>query len=117
MKLKEIVEELDLEIKSGGGKLDTDVRRGYVSDLMSDVIANAQEGDLWITLQVHVNIIAVASMKSLSGVILINKREPEESTLEKAVSEDIPLFISSLPAFEVVGKLYQLGITGLSDAS
>jgi predicted transcriptional regulator len=112
MKLQEIVQQLDFEIKSGGAGLDSEVRRGYVSDLMSDVIANAKKGDLWITLQVHINIIAIASMKELSGIVLIMGRQPESATLEKATSMNIPILVSELPAFEVAGRLYQLGITG-----
>ena len=116
MKLREIVRKLNLDVKSGESRLDSDVNRGYVSDLMSDVIANTKKGDLWITLQVHINIVAVASMKELSGIILINNRQPEAATLEKAKRENIPVLISELPAFEVVGRLYRLGITGVDDA-
>ena len=116
MRLQEIVRELDLDVKSGASRLDIDVSRGYVSDLMSDVIANSKKGDLWITLQVHINIVAVASMKELSGIILINNRQPEAATLEKAKDENIPLLVSSLPAFELTGRLYKLGITGMDDA-
>ena len=116
MTLSEIVKELGLEVKSGETKLDIDIRRGYVSDLMSDVIANTKKGDLWITLQVHINIIAVASMKELAGIVLINSRQPEVATLEKAKSENIPVLVSKFPAFEVVGRLYSLGITGVDDA-
>jgi hypothetical protein len=116
MTLQDLVGNMKLEVKSGKSRLDTEVRRGYVSDLMSDVIANTAKGDLWITLQVHINIVAVASMKELSGIILINGHEPEKATLEKAQSENIPLFVSDLPAFEVVGRLYQLGISGTGDA-
>jgi hypothetical protein len=116
MTLHDIVGNLDLEIKSGENRLDTTVRRGYVSDLMSDVIAHTGKGDLWITLHVHVNIVAVAAMKELSGIILINGRQPEEAALEKARMENIPLFVSRLPAFEVVGRLYQLGVSGMGDA-
>ena len=116
MKLSEIVKKLNLDVKSGEARLDSDVSRGYVSDLMSDVIANAKKGDLWITLQVHINVVAVATMKELSGIILINGREPEAATLEKAKDENIPILISQLPAFEVAGRLYELGITGVDDA-
>jgi len=116
MTLEEITDKLGLEVKSGQDKLDMEVRRGYVSDLMSDVIANTKEGDLWITLQVHINIVAVASMKGLSGIILINGRQPEAATLEKARTENVPIFVSAQPAFEVAGRLYQLGITGMDDA-
>jgi hypothetical protein len=116
MTLHDIVDKLDLEVKSGETKLGAEVHRGYVSDLISDVIANTKAGDLWITLQVHINIVAVASMKELSGIILINGRQPEEATLNKAISENVPLLVSALPAFELVGRLYALGVAGIDDA-
>ncbi len=116
MKLREIATKLDLDVLSGESQLDIDVSRGYVSDLMSDVIANTKKDDLWITLQVHINIVAVATMKELSGIILINNRQPEAATLEKAKGENIPILVSYLPAFEVAGRLYKLGITGVDDA-
>ncbi len=117
MKLKEIVEKLALEVRTKNVALDYDVKRGYASDLLSDVLANANEGDLWITLQVHQNIAAVAGMKGLSGIILINSREPEEATLRKAEDEKIPIMVSKLAAFELTGRLYNLGITGTGNAA
>ena len=112
MNLIEIVEKLQLTIKTGAGLLDKEIKRGYVSDLMSDVMANADEGDLWVTLQIHQNIVAVAVMKSLGGIILINGREPEAETVQKAETEGLPILISDLPAFELVGRLFELGISG-----
>ena len=112
MKLKDIVQNLDLEVASGENNLDREVTRGYASDLMSDVIANAGKNDLWVTLQTHLNIVAVASMKELAGIVLINGRRPEQETLKRAIQEEIPILVSSLPSFEVVGRLYGLGITG-----
>jgi predicted transcriptional regulator len=112
MTLAEVVNKLRVHVKTGNERLDVEVTRGYVSDLMSDVMANAREGDLWVTLQIHQNIVAVAVMKSLSGIILVNGREPQEETLRKAASEQIPVLVSSLSAFELVGQLYQLGISG-----
>lgn len=113
MKLEDIVRKLDLEVTSGEKKLDREVTRGYASDLMSDVIANAQKNDIWVTLQTHANIVAVASMKELAGIVLINGRRPEQETLRRAVQEGIPILVSSLPSFEVVGRLYSYGITGM----
>ncbi len=113
MTLKKIIEELELETVYGGTGLDADVSRGYASDLLSDVIANAQKGEVWITLQIHQNIAAVASMKELSGIMIINGRRPEAETLEKAEEENIPMMVSRLPAFELIGRLYKLGITGI----
>jgi hypothetical protein len=112
MRLSEIAEALELEIRSAAESLDTEVRGGYASDLMSDVIANAEEGYLWVTLQVHVNIVAVAAMKELAGVILVNGREPQEDTVAKGKEKNVPLLVSRLPAFELIGRLYRLGIPG-----
>lgn len=113
MTLKDLVAELDLEVKSGENQLTRQVTRGYASDLMSDVIAGAMEGDVWVTLQVHVNIIAVAAMKDIAAIILTQSRNPEQETLEKSVDENIPILISKLPAFELVGRIYALGIPGM----
>lgn len=110
MKLKEIVDILSLEVKTPSLDLDREVTGGYVSDLLSDVIGNSKEGFVWITLQIHLNIIAVASLKGLSGIILVNNRQPEEATLNKAIQENVPVMTSSLPTFEIVGRLYSLGL-------
>jgi len=112
MKLKEVVEKFGLEVKCGVDKLDQEISGGYASDLLSDVIANGKAGDLWITLQIHANIVGVASMKDLLGIIIINSRQPEEKTIEKAKEEGVPIMVSKLPAFELVGRLYESGISG-----
>ncbi|MEJ2701631.1 MAG: hypothetical protein P8Z79_04250 [Sedimentisphaerales bacterium] len=113
MKLKELIEKLNLGVRSAKDSLDREVVRGYASDLLSDVLANTEEGDLWITLQIHQNIAAVASMKNLAGIVLVNGREPEQETVEKAEAENIVIVVTDLPAFELVGRLYGLGITGM----
>ena len=112
MKLADLVDRLGLEVRSARARLSNEVTGGYASDLLSDVMANSQEGDLWITLQVHLNIVAVASMKDLAGIILVNGREPQEDTVEKAETEEIPVLVSQLPTFELVGRLYDLGVRG-----
>ena len=114
MKLSRLVSELGLEVRSARGSLENEVTGGHASDLLSDVIGNSREGDIWITLQVHVNVVAVASMKELSGIILVNGREPDGDTIEKAEAEGIPVMVSGLPAFELVGRLYGLGLRGVS---
>jgi serine kinase of HPr protein (carbohydrate metabolism regulator) len=108
MKVKEIIEKLQLNTLSGQKNLDADVTGGYTSDLLSDVIANSNEGNLWITLQIHQNTIAVAKLKDLAGIIIVNNREPDEDTLKKAEEENVPILCSNDMAFEVSGKLYEL---------
>ena len=108
MTLAEIIKALNLQLRSGENKLDTEVHGGYVGDLLSDVMANSREGDIWITRQVHQNIVAVASLKDHAGIILIQGSEPAEDTLIKARKEDIPIMVCDLPAFEAIGKVYNL---------
>jgi len=112
MTLREIVEKLQLTVKTGASLLDREVKGGYVSDLMSDVMANAGEGALWVTLQIHQNIVAVAVMKSLAGIVLINGRDPEPETMQKAEAEGVPIMVTDMPAFELAGRLFALGISG-----
>ncbi len=108
MKLNEIIEKLKLQVLTVQDKLDTEVSYGYTSDLLSDVIANSKEGNLWITLQTHQNIIAVAKLKDLAGIIIVNNRKPEEETLKKAEEENVLLITTEETAFNISGKLYQL---------
>jgi len=108
MTVKEIIEKLHLNALSGQEKLDVEVTGGYTSDLLSDVIANSKEGNLWITLQIHQNTVAVAKLKDLAGIIIVNNREPDEDTLKKANEESIPILRSDDMAFVVSGKLYEL---------
>ncbi len=110
MRLKEIVEKLDLTVVAGQDRLENEVTGGYASDLLSDVIANSKAGNIWLTLQTHQNIVAVATLKELAGIVIVNNRQPEEETIKKAEHEKIPLLTSELTTFELAGKLYELGI-------
>ena len=112
MNVKDVVKEFGLTVKTGSGHLDTEVTGGYASDLLSDVLANADEGVLWVTLHIHHNIVAVAAHKGLSGIVLVQGRQPEADTIAKAEEENIPIMVSDLSAFELVGRLYKAGIRG-----
>ena len=108
MNLNEIINKLQLNLLAGQDNLEINVTGGYTSDLLSDVIANSHEKNLWITLQTHQNIIAVAKLKDLAGIIIVNNREPGKDTIERAKEENVPLLCTSLKAFEVSGKLHTL---------
>jgi hypothetical protein len=112
MTLQEIAEKLNLKPVSGSERLSEQVGGGYVSDLLSDVMAHAQTGDIWITLQIHPNIVAVATLKEIAAVVIIGGREPEAETLAKARAENVPVLLTDLSAFEIAGRLYQMGICG-----
>jgi hypothetical protein len=112
MKLKELAEQLGWELKTQNVSVEAEVKTGYASDLLSDVLANSIEGDLWVTRQTHLNIVAIAVMRDLSGILLVNGAQPDPDTVEKAVEKMVPIFRTPLPTFEIVGRLYQLGIIG-----
>jgi hypothetical protein len=106
--LEFIVTALNLKVRSGENKLKAEIGGGYTGDLLSDVIANSKEGDVWITRQVHQNIVAVASLKEHVGIILVQGCEPARDTLGKAIKENIPILVSDLSAFELTGRIYNL---------
>jgi len=113
MTLKKIATALHLSVCTGGDQLDQEVTGGYAGDLLSDVIANSKAGQLWITMQVHSNIVAVAVLKDLAGIVVVQGRQPADDTLKKASEENVAILVSKLPAFETAGKLSML-LTGSS---
>ncbi len=107
MKVTDIVEKLGLSVYCDKG-LDNEITGGYVSDLLSDVMGNAQEGQIWITLQNHMNVLAICSLKDLSAVMLVKGIKPADELLKKAEEEGIPVIGTREQTFEVAGKVYQL---------
>jgi len=113
MKLSEIAQQLELTNLIPEMPLDGfDASGGYVSDLLSDVLANAPAGGILVTIQVHMNVIAVALHANLAAVIFAAGLEPDEPVKQRASLEKLPLFCSPLSAFDVVGQLYALGLRG-----
>lgn len=110
MKLADIVEKLGLEVVCGQEKLTADVEYAYVSDMLSDVMANAQEGAIWLTIQVHQNIVAVAAMREFPAIVCTKNRRPEADTIEKAIDENIALLVADKTTFEAAGLLWEMGI-------
>jgi len=108
MKLMDIVRQLGLDVRCCPDRLGTVVTGGYAGDLLSDVMAHSAPGMLWITRQVHQNIIAVAALKEHAGIIIVQGARPDAATLAKAAAESIPLMVTSRSAFEIAGTVYQL---------
>ena len=108
MKITDVIRELGLKVLSGHEGLENEVTGAYVSDLLSDVIGNGREGNVWITLQGHHNIVAVASLKYLAAIIIVKGIQPDEETIRKSKQENIPLLSTEDDTFTVAGKLYNL---------
>jgi len=113
MNLTEIINKCELKLVSGNqAELDSKefISGAYTGDLLSDVIANAKKDNIWITIQTHLNIIAVATLKELSAIIVaMNKSIPDE-VKNKAEEENVVLLSSDKTSYEISGKLYELGI-------
>jgi hypothetical protein len=112
MNSSELIQRLDLKVFAGRKDSARTISGGYVSDLLSDVMAHGRKDQLWVTLQIHPNIIAVAVLKELAAIVLVNGREPAPETIEQANHKHVAVYGTSLSAFELVGRLYGLGLKG-----
>jgi hypothetical protein len=89
-----------------------EITRAYVSDMLSDVLANAPRGGVLITIQTHMNTLAVAVHAEQAAVIFAMNRRPDESVARKAAEEGLGLYVSSARAFDVAGRLFMAGVRG-----
>ena len=111
LELKEITENLELEpLLPKETDLTRKIEGCYIGDLLSNVMAHAREADLWLTVQTHQNVVAVAQLLNLGGVVFLEGHLPDEDTIKKAKEERVPLFSTGDSAFELAGRLYKMGL-------
>jgi hypothetical protein len=111
MNLQQIIDRLNLTVL-------TDVRDftsihpegGYTSDLLSCVMAGAKNKYLWITLQAHLNIVAVGALLEVAAIIITENAKPDAATISKANEQGIILLSTPKPTYEIDGKLWEMGI-------
>ncbi|HPU28771.1 MAG TPA: DRTGG domain-containing protein [Syntrophorhabdaceae bacterium] len=108
MTLGEIVKELGLEVLTGNINLNKEIKSGYVSDLLSDVIANIEQDSIWITIQRHINILGVAKLKDVIAIVIPRNLSVEEEVIKKAKEEGIAILRDRRNAFEITGLLYNM---------
>jgi len=110
MKVSEIVPRLRLVNVTHKGNLEVEIKGGYTSDLLSNVMGQAKAGMIWVTMQGHHNVVAVASLLELSAVIITGGTKIEEETIAKADENEVTVFSTTMSSYEVTGRLYALGI-------
>lgn len=110
--LKNVIEKINLEAISSIEMLDRPVVGGYASDLLSCAMRGAKKDFLWVTLQSHVNVVAVASLLGLAGVIITEGNQPAPETIAQAEKEKVILLLTPQNTFFVIGQLISLGISG-----
>ena len=111
MTIEEVVALLGLRVLAGRD-LWRKVTGGYASDMLSCVMAKAKEGNIWVTLQAHQNVIAVGSLLNLAAIIISEGVEPDHDTIARAQEQGVVVLSSLSNSFTVAGQLYEAGVRG-----
>ena len=90
-----------------------DISGCYIGDLLSNVMGQAKTGQIWLTVMTNVNILAVAQLIDLSGIVLLENNQPVEGVLERATLEGIPVFQSKETAYQAAIRLHESGLAPL----
>ena len=101
-----LVDKLALTVHTGESLLDRKVSGGYTADLLSNVMAGAKEGQVWITVQMHQNVVAVASLLNLAAIIIAGTDKPSEEVFKKAVEHDVIIITTPKDSFSIAGQIY-----------
>jgi predicted transcriptional regulator len=104
--LSEAAEILDAILHGEPVGAERQVTGAYCSDLLSDAMANAKEGNIWFTIQTHPNVVAVASLLNLAAVVITGGRDPDPETLARAKQEKVAVLVTKAKSFEAAGKIY-----------
>jgi hypothetical protein len=111
MNLQQIIEQLNLSVltesKDFTGITPTG---GYSSDLLSCVMAGARKGNIWVTLQAHLNIVAIAALNEVAAIIITENAQPDAASIARANEQGVILLSTPQFTYEINGKLWQLGI-------
>ncbi|MBK8784493.1 MAG: serine kinase [Anaerolineales bacterium] len=111
MNLQQIIERLDLNLLTDPRDFDMiHPEGGYTSDLLSCVMAGAKSKYIWVTLQAHMNIVAVAALLDVAAIIITENAQPDAATIAKANEQGVILLSTPMTNFEVDGKLWEMGI-------
>lgn len=110
MNLSKIVSELNLDVVAGIQYDNVEVNGVYIGDLLSLVMAKASEKNIWITIQTHLNVVAVATLVGISTIIIAEDSEIESDTIKKAKEVGMPILKTHLSAYEIACKLHDLGL-------
>lgn len=111
MDIQQIIDKLELEVLTEPRDFASITPTfGYSSDLLSCVMAGAPKQGIWVTLQAHGNIVAVAALLELTAVIITEGAMPDENTIQKANDEGVTLLSTSDSTFSTIGQLWEMGL-------
>lgn len=110
MKLSEALRIIEGRVISTDVDLETNVTTGGGADLMSDVLAFAQDGMLLMTGLTNPQVVRTAEMAGIAAIVFVRGKIPPPETIALAVQRRIPLLSSRFTMFETCGRLYQAGL-------
>lgn len=110
MTVNDLVQRFGLQVVAGDKGLNRQVEDGYCGDLLSEIMGNAPESCVWLTIQGHQNIVAVAVLRNISAIIVNGGQTPDEETLQKANQEGIPILLWPDSSYQLAGRLHSIGI-------
>ena len=108
MTLRNLITKIPFEILTKKIQSDLSFHNVYASDLLSNALASINPDTAWITVQVHQNILGIASIKQCPLILFSEGARPEDSIISLAEEKEIFLLGSSHPTFELSGLLYCL---------
>ena len=86
------------------------IEGAFVGDLLSFVMGNGDTDNVWVTIQAHINVVAVAVLREFSCVVVCEDVTVDEEIVRRANEEDVVIVSCSLPIYECAKKLIELGI-------
>ncbi len=110
MTIKELIPLIEAENKTPGANLDREVLCGYTCDLLSWVMGHGEEGMAWVTVQTHMNVIAVALLADMACVIMPEEIEMEAESIAKAEAEGMCVLQTRLSGYEICGRMHEAGV-------
>ncbi len=108
MTVKELAQKVNL--KAVNDIHDKEVHGVFISDMLSDVMAGAKAGNVWVTVQTHKNTVAAANLVDISAIIIARGKSVPEDTMQMANRVGLTVFTTDLDSFQVAVQLYEAGI-------
>ena len=111
MNLQQIIDRLNLTVLTESQDFaDITPTGGYSSDLLSCVMAGAKKGHIWLTLQAHLNIVAVAALNEVAAIVITENAQPDAASITRANQQGVVLLSTPRSTYEVSGVLWEVGI-------
>lgn len=108
VKVQNLKDSLPLKLLTENTNLSSEITGCYIGDLLSWVMANANNKNVWITVMGNINAVAVAALTNISCIILAENASLDEDAKAKAIEHNIPIFVTDLNSYNIAVKISKL---------